>query len=493
MIAHTPRGRRRLRSVGLAATALVLAGSLAASPGGAVASVSPTAVPGSAPGQAVLAEGAQLAPGVDEIDSSANMSQVANLPKQGPFASQSALGTDIAFQGDYAFVGNYNGFVIYDISDPEAPEIVSQVLCPGSQNDVSVHGDLLFLSTDSSRNNNTCNSTSQSASIRSSWEGIKIFDVSDKRNPRYVKAVETRCGSHTHTLVPGSGGNVYVYVSSFSPSSAFPDCRPPHDIVSIVKVPVQNPTAAAVVARPNLFPDGGNPGGNGSSTTSGCHDITAYPARNLAAGACMGDGILIDISNPEAPRVIHRVRDTTNFAFWHSATFNNAGTKVVFTDELGGGGSATCNPNVGPNRGADAVYDITGSGDGRRLVFRSYFKIPRTNTSTENCVAHNGSLIPVRGRDVMVQAWYQGGISVWEFTDSASPVEIGYWERGPLSATQLISGGSWSAYYYNGHIYSSDIQKGLDVIRINDPRTNSANSIRFDVLNVQSQPAYPES
>jgi hypothetical protein len=471
----------------LAATVGSLVVPLAA-PGAAQAGAT-GARPPSAPTRPVL-----LAPGVDEVDSSPNMQQMANIAKQPPFNVESSFNSDMAFQGDFAFAGNYNGFVIFDIRNPQAPVIVSQVLCPGSQNDVSVHGNLLFLSTDSSRSNDSCASVTQPASMKASWEGIKIFDITNKSSPRYIKSVETRCGSHTHTLVPGTDAStVYLYVSSFSPSASFPDCSPPHDLVSIIRVPVQRPTDAAVIATPNLFPDGGNPSGNSSATTSGCHDITAYPARNLAAGACMGDGILMDITNREAPRVISRVRDRVNFAFWHSATFNNAGTKVVFTDELGGGGAATCTPAVGATRGADAVYDITGSGDSRTMVFRSYFKIPRANTQTENCVAHNGSLVPVRGRDVMVQAWYQGGVSVWDFTDSARPVEIGFWERGPLSSTRLISGGSWSAYYYNGFIYSSDIQKGLDVLRITDPRTQNAELTRFGELNVQSQPGFPEA
>jgi len=430
--------------------------------------------------------------GVDEIASSRNVRQVAHLPKQAPFDTEFAYGTDIAFQGRYAFVGNYNGFVIYDIGNPRQPRVVSQVLCPGAQNDVSVYGDLLFLSTDSSRSDDSCDSAVQSASIAESWEGMKIFDIRDKSTPRYVTSVETNCGSHTHTLVPAEDrAVVYVYVSSYGPSASFPDCRPPHDLISIIKVPVRTPTDAAVVATPGLFPDGGNPGDNGSWMTSGCHDITAYPQRDLAAGACMGDGILLDISDREAPRVIHQVRDTTNFSFWHSATFNNSGTKVVFTDELGGGGAATCNPTIGPDRGANAIYDITGQGERRTLAFRSYYKIPRTNSTFENCVAHNGSLIPVVGRDIMVQAWYQGGVSVWDFTNSARPVEIGYWERGPLSDTRLILGGAWSAYYYNGYIYSSDIQKGLDVLEINDRRTASAKRVRFDELNVQTQSSYP--
>ncbi|MEV6798072.1 hypothetical protein AB0M91_06965 [Micromonospora rifamycinica] len=473
--------RRQLRTVSLVAAGLLVA-SVAASPAGNAAPATTTeGVPAAAPGL-----------GVDEISSSPNLRQVANLPKQAPFDTTSALGTDMAFQGRYAFVGNYNGFVVYDIGRPNAPKIVSQVLCPGSQNDISVYGNLLFLSTDSSRTDDSCASVTQPATVKESWEGIKVFDISDKANPRYVKSVETACGSHTHTLVPGKDRRtVYLYVSSYSPRADYPDCQPPHDSISIVRVPVHKPTEAAVVATPNLFPDGGYEGVPGqTSATSGCHDITAYPTKDLAAGACMGDGVLLDIRDREAPRVINRIRDTVNFSFWHSATFNNAGTKVVFTDELGGGGAATCNEVVGPNRGADAVYDITGRGDARKMVFRSYYKIPRVNADTENCVAHNGSLIPVLGRDVMVQAWYQGGVSVWDFTDSTRPKEIGFWERGPLSDTQLTTGGAWSTYYYNGHIYSSDIQKGLDVLKLSDWRTWTADLVRFPELNVQTQAGY---
>ncbi|HET6530029.1 MAG TPA: hypothetical protein VFH03_05365, partial [Actinoplanes sp.] len=248
--------------------------------------------------------------------------------------------------------------------------------------------------------------------------------------------------------------------------------------------------AAAVVATPVLFPDGGNPDGNNTSETTGCHDITVYAEKDIAAGACMGDGALFDIKNRTAPKVITTVRDTVNFAFWHSATFNNSATKVVFTDELLGGTGPTCNEEIGPNRGANAVYDIVGKGKDRTLEFRSYFKIPRPNTDTENCVAHNGSLIPVPGKDIMVQAWYQGGISVWEFTDSRRPNEIAYWERGPLSNERIVPGGSWSAYWYNGFIYSNDIQKGMDVLLLNDTRTNPAKHKRTWQFNAQTQENY---
>lgn len=427
-------------------------------------------------------------PGQDEIVHSSNISHLANLPK----GALQGTNSDLAFQGKYAFAGNYDGFTVYDVSRPKSPKVVSQVLCPGSQNDISVSGNLLFLSTDSSRSDDSCQSTKAPATEKDSWEGMKIFDISDKKKPKYVSAAETACGSHTHTLVP-DGKNVYVYVSSYSPDATFPDCKPPHDGISIVKVPRAKPQKAEVVDFPVLFPDGGYPGDPDrprASDTTGCHDITAYPKLKLAAGACMGDGILMDIEDPEEPRVIDRVQDTENFAFWHSATFSQRGDKVIFTDELGGGGAPTCNAETGDEKGADGIYDLTGKGDKRKLEFKSYFKIPRHQAETENCVAHNGSLIPAKGRDIMVQAWYQGGISVWDFTNSSKPREIGYFERGPISETSLVGGGSWSAYYYNGHIYSNDMAKGFDVLRIDDRRTDSAKGVRMGELNAQTQPDY---
>jgi hypothetical protein len=432
-------------------------------------------------------------PGVDEIRSSKNVQQVANLPKTAPLT---ATNSDLAFQGRYAYQGNYNGFNVIDISEPEDPQVVSSVLCPGSQNDVSVHGDLLFVSTDSRRTDDSCAST-VAKSLTDYWEGIKIFDVSDPAEPRYVKSVETDCGSHTHTLVPGTTDDVvYLYVSSYDVGTAA-DCQAPHDKISIVEVPVDAPDQAFLASEPVVHPDGGNPGDPEGTpypyrtrASTGCHDITVFPEKNLAAGACMGDGVLWDISDRTQLREIDRVQDDEYFAFWHSATFNNAGTKVVFTDELGGGGTATCVEGMDPKRGADGIYDIVGEGDSRELVFRSYYKIPRLQSDSENCVAHNGSLIPVDGKDLMVQSWYMGGVSVWDFTDSANPVEIGYWERGPVAEGDSTGGGTWSAYWYNGYVYSSDLGKGFDVLKVTGPEVAKAQGVKFDRLNVQTQPVY---
>ncbi|PRY58785.1 LVIVD repeat-containing protein [Knoellia remsis] len=459
----------------------VLTGTVAA-----LALTVPTTTAFAAGDDAVGKYGTQLAP--DQIGRSANVQHLYNTPQTGPLAG--GTGTDIAFSDNKAYVGNYNGFIIYDVTTPASPKVVAQVSCPGAQNDVSISGDLLYLSTDSSRTDDSCASAGQAATIKDSWEGIKIFDVSNPASPQYIKSVETACGSHTNTLVPG-GDKDYIYVSSYGPQSTYPDCQPPHDSISIIEVPKANPTDAKVVNMPNLFPDGGNPGGvspygNTYSATSGCHDITAYPSKKIAAGACMGDGIIMDISDPVNPKVIERVQDTKNFAFWHSATFNNKANKVVFTDELGGGGAATCNDKIGPTRGANGIYDLSAD---YQLTFKSYFKIKRNQFDSENCVAHNGSLIPVQGRDVMVQSWYMGGTSFWDFTDSENPREIGYFERGPEGPAG-DGGGTWSSYYYNGHVYSSDLGKGFDVLRITDKSLKKAADVKMDELNPQSQPVY---
>jgi hypothetical protein len=436
-----------------------------------------------------------LSPG--EVDKSSNMRLLTNVPKSGAFAGTDAFSSDLAFKGDYAFAGNYNGFTVYDITTPRKAREVVQVLCPGSQNDITVHGDLLFLSVDSLRSDDSCASTGLTVAAASAlgtgyWEGVRVFDISNPAAPEYIAAVETDCGSHTHTLVPDDAGeSLFVYVSSYNPNPGLADCQPPHDKISIIEVPLDDPTAAAVVAEPVLFPvDGGL-----VPRTQGCHDITAYPAIDRAAGACMGEGVIMDISDPVAPVVLERVADTVNFDFWHSATFDNDGTTVMFTDELGGGGAATCNPVVGPDKGANAYYTLS---EDDQLTFQSYFKIPREQASSENCVAHNGSLVPAKGKDVMVQAWYQGGISVVDFTDPANPVEIGYFDRGPLTPERgfplgngVNLGGSWSAYYYDGYIYSNDIQLGLDVLEIRDRRVANAKGVDFPSdYNPQTQPRF---
>jgi hypothetical protein len=435
--------------------------------------------------------------------SSPNLRLLSTTPKTGIAAGENAYNSDLAFVGGYAVQGNYNGFSIWDVRKGEAPTLVGQAACLGAQNDVSAYGDIVITSTDSRRVSEACDAPAltRPATLDPTaeyWEGIRVWDISDKSRPRLLTSVETDCGSHTNTLVPDPANDrMLVYVSSYGPSATQKDCQTPHDKISIVSVPDADPASAAVIAEPVLFPDGGFAGertapseafptGRSRSATSGCHDITAYPDKGIAAGACMGQGVLMDISDPVNPVVTSSVTDE-NFTFWHSATFDNDATKVVFTDELGGGGAPICNPTVGAELGADAVYDIVGG----ELQKRSYFKIPRTQTNEENCVAHNGSLIPnTQGRDLMVQAWYQGGISVWDFTDSANPREVAWFDRGPLSADRLVLGGSWSAYFYDGLIYSSDIQQGFDVLKLNDPAIAGSGSDKTGTLNPQSQTEY---
>ncbi|GLK13466.1 hypothetical protein GCM10017600_68770 [Streptosporangium carneum] len=414
---------------------------------------------------------------------SANVKHLANVPSEAPLDGPQSWSTDLAFQDDHVFVGNFDGFTVLDVSNPARPAVVSRVLCPGEQNDVSVSGNLLFLSVDTPRSGPECagglREEDEGEEGRSGgWEGIRIFDITDKAHPRFVSAVATECGSHTHTLVPGRDKDtLYLYVSSAGPVPGEPTCPGPHNNFSVVEVPTGDPAAARVVSQPVLSVEEPREGG--------CHDITAYPEKDLAAAACFGDGVLLDISDRVNPKVIQHVRDKENFSIWHSATFDNAATKVVFSDELGGGMSATCDSETPRNHGANAVYDL---GEDRRLTLRGYFKIPREQERDENCVAHNGALLPVPGRDIMVQSWYQGGVSVWDFTDAAAPREIGFFERGPVDA----AAGSWSAYYYNGHIYSSDITRGLDVLRIDDPLTDPAKKVTTKTLNAQTQVSYPE-
>ena len=432
-----------------------------------------------------------------DVASSKNLRLISNTPKTGIAAGTDAYNSDLAFVDGYAVQGNYNGFSIWDVRSGGKPALVGQAACLGAQNDVSAYGDIVITSTDSRRASAACDAPA-TANTQDYWEGVRVWDISDKSAPRLLTSVATDCGSHTNTLVPDPDNDrMLVYVSSYSPNDALKNCKTPHDKISVVEVPDADPAAAQVVAEPVLFPDGGFPGGRTApseafptgralSATSGCHDITAYPEKGIAAGACMGQGVVLDISDPLAPEVTSSVTDP-NFTFWHSATFSNEADKVVFTDELGGGGAPTCNPTVGDQLGADAVYDLVGGA----LQKRSYFKLPRTQTNEENCVAHNGSLIPnTQGRDLMVQAWYQGGISVIDFTDSRNPREIAWFDRGPLSTEKLVLGGSWSAYWYDGRIFSSDIQQGFDVLRLDDPAIAGARADRTKTVNPQSQTAY---
>lgn len=397
--------------------------------------------------------------------------------------------TDMAFTGDLLFQGNYHGFNTYRVEVPASPQLVSSVVCPGGQGDVSVVGNLLIMSVEQTRARLDCGLQGVADSVSPErFMGLRIFDISDMRLPRQVAAVQTCRGSHTHTLVgdPTGEGIVYVYGSGTAPvrsadelagcSDESPAENPDTSLfrIDVIEIPLANPEEARVVSRPFVFQDpesgdvaglwrGGDhgPGTQSTSPTTRCHDITAYPEIGLAAGACSGNGILFDISDPLNPARLDEVVDP-GFAYWHSATFNNDGTKVIFTDEWGGGSRARCRASDPRQWGANAIYDVV---DGR-LEYRSHYKLPAPQSETENCVAHNGSLVPVPGRDIMVQAWYQGGISVFDFTDSANPFEIAYFDRGPFDTEEIAMAGYWSAYWYRGFIYGTEIARGLDILEL---------------------------
>ena len=397
--------------------------------------------------------------------------------------------TDLAFAGDVLFEGNYHGFSTYRIEVPASPQLVSSVVCPGGQGDVSVVGDLLIMSVEQTRGRLDCGLQGVAEPVSEArFRGIRIFDISDLRLPRQLAAVQTCRGSHTHTVVtdPDDEGNIYVYgsgTSSVRPGDELEGCSdesPSEDPntalfrIDVIQIPLTRPEEARIVGRPYIFRDPGSgaiaglwkggdhgPGTQSTRQTSQCHDITAYPEMGLAAGACSGNGILLDISDPINPVRLDEVVDP-GFAYWHSATFNNDATKVIFTDEWGGGGRARCRASDPREWGADAIFDIV---DGK-MEFRSHYKLPAPQTEQENCVAHNGSLVPVPGRDIFVQAWYQGGISVVDFTDSSNPVEIAFFDRGPLNPDRLVMAGYWSAYWYRGFIYGTEIVRGLDVLEL---------------------------
>jgi hypothetical protein len=424
--------------------------------------------------------------------------------------------SDVAFQGPHVFVGNFSGFNIYDIQDARNPRLITSVVCPGGQGDVSVHGTLLFMSVEQTRGRLDCGTQGVQAPVsKERFRGIRIFDIRDLKKPKQVAAVQTCRGSHTHTLLvdPDDTANVYIYgsgtgnVRSAEELAGCSGSKPEEDpntalfSIDVIQVPLDAPAKARIVARPRIFADpktgsiaGLWPGGrHGAGTqrtsiTNQCHDITVFPELGLAAGACSGNGILLDISDPVKPVRLDQVVDK-NFAYWHSATFNNTGTKVVFTDEWGGGTRPRCRASDLPSWGANAIFDVVD----RKLKFASYYKLPAPQTEQENCVAHNGSLVPVPGRDIMVQAWYQGGVSVFDFTDSAKPFEIAFFDRGPLDAQRLITGGHWSAYWYNGRIYASEIARGLDVFRLtpsahlSQKEIEAAEAVRVDEFNAQHQ------
>jgi len=498
--------------------------------------------------------------------------------------------SDLSFLGKYAIQGNYNGYQVWDISNPAKPVLADAYLCPASQSDVSVYRNLLFVSAEGNSGRTDCGTqgvrdTVSTVRIR----GLRVFDASDITNPKYVGNVQTCRGSHTHTLVedPNDKDNVYVYISGSagvrSPnelpgcSRLAPDKDPNSALfrIEVIKVPLAHPEQAAIVSSPRIFNDlvaapthaeapediaanakavaeakakggftatfQGNemvlPGGFirpmldsvmkarggtgdptgadsaalraalpgiiekmvGPSTPTGpngirpgptqCHDITVYPAIGLAGGACGGYGLLLDIHDVAHPKRIGAVSDS-NFSYWHSATFNNDGTKVLFTDEWGGGGGPKCRATDKPEWGADAIFTLVDN----KMTFQSYYKMPAAQTVFENCVAHNGSLIPIPGRDIFVQSWYQGGVSMFDWTDAAHPKEIGFFDRGPVDSTKMGNGGTWSAYWYNGVIVSSEIARGLDILElvpsafISQNEIDAAKSVHLDYLNVQGQP-----
>jgi len=446
--------------------------------------------------------------------------------------------SDLAFQGNHLFQGNFYGVDIFDISNPANAQLLTTMVCPGGQGDVSVYKNLMFMSVempngrldcgvqgfppeppppaDEDKDKSKDKKPRLPAAQKDRFRGVRIFDISDIKNPKQVAAVQTCRGSHTHTLVvdPNDKDNVYIYVSGTSfvrqseelegCSGEKPDKDPNTALfrIDVIKVPLSAPQEAKIVSSPRVFMDartgainglnnGGTHGKKGPEKpqdTDQCHDITVYSAVGLAAGACSGNGIVLDIKDPVHPKRIDAVNDP-NYSYWHSASFSNDGSKVVFTDEWGGGLGARCRAGDPNKWGADAIFRLKDD----KLTFANYYKMPAAQGDSENCVAHNGSLIPVPGRDIEVQAWYQGGISIVDFTDPANPFEIAYFDRGPIDPKMLVRGGEWSAYWYNGYIYGSEIARGLDVFELTPTKfltqneIDAAKAVKVAELNVQNQ------
>ena len=452
-------------------------------------------------------------------------------PLQLVIAQLAFANSDLAFQGNHLFQGNFYGMSIYDISNPANTTLLTTMVCPGGQGDVSVYKNLMFMSVEMPNGRLDCGvqgfppepprtaghekERRIPSAQKDRFRGVRIFDISDIKNPKQVAAVQTCRGSHTHTLVldPSDQKNVYIYVSGTSfvrQADELPGCsgeKPDKDPntalfrIDVIKVPVAAPQEAKVVSSPRLFIDGRTgalnglnnggthgKGGDKPEDSDQCHDITVYSAIGLAAGACSGNGILIDVKDPVHPKRVDAVNDP-NYSYWHSASFSNDGSKVVFTDEWGGGLGARCRQNDPNKWGADAIFRLK---DGK-LSFANYYKMPAAQGDSENCVAHNGSLVPVPGRDIEVQGWYQGGVSVMDFTDPAKPIEIAYFDRGPIDPNILILGGQWSAYWYNGSIYGSEIARGLDVFQLTPTQfltqneIDAAKAVQVSELNVQNQ------
>jgi hypothetical protein len=458
-------------------------------------------------------DAAEAARNLELVGHGARPQNFGNAQNLGDFAF---LNGDLAFKGNLVFQGGFNGFQVWDISNPKNPNLRTSFVCPGGQGDPSIYKNLLFFSVEETRGRVDCGTQGVADTVSAErFRGVRIFDISDLDHPKQVAAVQTCRGSHTHTLVidPNDPENVYIYVSGTSvvrSGSELAGCSRGASLsdtttslfrIDIIKVPVAAPQNARVVNSPRIFADslgaiaglwnGGahGPGTQTTSQTNMCHDITVYSAIGLAAGACSGNGILLDIHDPVHPKRIAAVIDP-NFAYWHSATFNNDGTKVLFSDEWGGGMAPRCRATDKLTWGADAIFYRAGD----RLTPASHYKLPVAQTDQENCVAHNGSLIPIPGRDVMAQAWYQGGVSVFDFTDGAHPKEIAFFDRGPMDSTKLLLGGDWGTYWYNGHIYASEIDRGLDVLdlkpsdQLSQNEIDAAKLVRFDVFNPQNQP-----
>jgi len=478
-----------------------------------------------------------------------NMRMLSTTPPTGKVLG--ATHSDLAFTGNYAIMGNYNGFEIFDVSNPGKPVLMQSYLCPASQNDVSVYRNLLFMSSEATNSRTDCGFEGVPEPVsKLRVRGIRVFDISDMKRPKLVTTVQTCRGSHTHTVVPkmGDDANVYIYVSGTAgvrSEEEIPGCQDLGDApnsarfrLEVIKVPLRAPVQAAIVNTARIFQNlpvppkseerdaqdrrdreeaqraaeargergrGGRQGAPGATGATGaqgranaaptgpnqCHDITVYPEIGLAGGACAGLGLLLDIRDPEHPVRLDAASDA-NMSFWHSATFNNDGTKLLFSDEWGGGGQPRCRATDKKEWGSDALFTI----ENNKLKFHSYYKLPAPQTSLENCVAHNGSMIPIPGRDVMVQSWYQGGLSVFDWTDIDNPREIAFYDRGPVDGSRMMMGGTWSAYWYNGIIISSEIARGMDIYElvpnpnITENEIAAAKTVRMPYWNTQDQMKY---